>query len=93
MKIPDCNRDGQPALPASPLLGRVPPKHTGCKEWRKLWPDNGVTKILATLEVGGSVKLSRKFWGCVRVISDRLEIKTVTRSLGSKDEITVYRVA
>lgn len=81
------------AVGSSAWLGHIPPKHSGCKEWRKLWPDKGVTKTLAALEVGGSVKLNRKFWSCVRVISDRLEIKTVTRSLGSKDEITVYRVA
>ena len=69
-------------------MSDIPPKGFLCK---KRYKNYGVTEAIATLGVGESVSVDKRFWSCVTAISRRLGIKTATRSLGSEDTVTIYR--
>jgi len=67
----------------------IPEKGTGCWTSR----NGGTTGKLRKLKVGDSITLPRSARGIVGACASSIGIKVVTRSLGSKDTFTIWRIA
>ena len=70
----------------------IPDMGTGCKGNKGGLRTTGVTDALRSLNVGESIQLSRQSWATVGSCARNINIKIATRSLGSPDKITVYRI-
>jgi len=66
----------------------IPEKGTGCFPSQNV----GITSKLRKLNVGDSMVLPKTARHVVHTCASQIGMKVVTRSLGSKDSFTVWRV-